>query len=265
MRYLMGAIMLFSLYTVQGQDTLRTKFFSTEKLGADQIFLAKDPYDNTFVRQDNTLLKLSRYNTTEYTNPSQDTLSQVDLSQANSVLAFYHQSQSLFTLSKDLKQIKVIDFTLRFPNMNAVYISSASARRLWIVDNGQKTSIRLYNTVSLERHLVYTLQGENSKDYFSTLSHFFWVDKDNYLHGIDTKSNVVLEYLLPSDYDQMQILDNRRLIYLYQNNLYYLDIATDKVYPIALKDKRILGFFYNTQKLSIFVEQKINNYIIKLP
>lgn len=265
MRYLVCIILLWNSWSSSAQDTLSTRFSNSEHIGKNQEFIAKDIYDNTFLQQDNTLLKISKYNSSNYTNSQMDSLTQVDITLALSPLVFYKENQVVFSLSRELAQVSRIDFSEKFPNMQAVYVANSAARRLWIVDANHTGAIRLYNTSSYERHLIYTLESTDNKDYYSTLNYLFWVDKDNTLHGIDTKGNVVLEYTLPSLYEKMQVLDPKRLIYLYEDNLYYVDIVKDKVYPIALEDKSILGFFYNTQKLSIFVGEKLNNYIIKLP
>ncbi|MHC5361406.1 hypothetical protein [Myroides sp. LJL110] len=265
MRFLVSFFLLLTPLYFWGQDTIVTRFSNSETLAKDQVFLAKDIYDNTYVREKNVLKKLSKYNSSLYQNPRMGDLTMVDLTLALSPLVFYKQEQTVFILSRELAQVNQIDFSEKFPNMQGEYVASSNGRRMWIVDHHGTGAIRLYNISSYERHLVYTLQSTDNKDYYSTLTHFFWVDKNNVLHGINTQGKVVVNYPLPFTYDKMQILDSSKLFYLHENKLYYVDITRDKIYPIQLADKSILGFFYNIQKLSIFVEEKLNNYLIKLP
>lgn len=248
-----------------GQDTIVARFTNSETLQKDQIFLAKDIYDNTYVRGKNTLRKIAKYNSSVYDNPAMGELSMVDLTLPLTPLVFYKEHQTVFVLSRELAQMSRIDFAEKFPNMKGVYIANSNGRRMWIVDHSATGAIRLYNTSSYERHLIYTLPSNDNKNYYSTLTHLFWVDSQNVLKGIDTQGKLVIDYPLSFQYDKMQILDPTKLFYLHQNQLYYVDIKNDKIYPIALKDKSILGFFYNTQKLSIFVQERLNNYLIKLP
>jgi len=93
----------------------------------------------------------------------------------------------------------------------------------------------------------------------------YQLTSDNRIIGIDIYGNEVLNYTLPTAYDHIQVVNNKEVFYTHLNKLYYVDMEKNKQYEIKLEEKSILGFFYNTQKMSIFTEQKINNYQIKLP
>jgi hypothetical protein len=97
------------------------------------------------------------------------------------------------------------------------------------------------------------------------LNNFFWIDSENTIRGIDIYGKEVLTYNLDSDLDEIQIEGLKKIFYRYQQKIYYIDLLENKKYLIQIPEKTVEGFFYNTQKLSIFTNQKINNYLINIP
>ncbi|WP_158961423.1 hypothetical protein [Myroides fluvii] len=256
-------ILCCSLATV-AQESLQTQYLNSEILKEKEVFISKDIFDNTFTQEENILRKRSKYSAEHFSLPKLGTLKMVDLTHAQFPVLFYSDFNSIVLLSKELALLNTLDLTGRFSAMDPAYVGTSTQKNLWIVNQANQSVLR-YNLSTLEVRNIYTIKEDQIKTYQSTLNYLYRVTATNQIIGIDIYGNEVLNYTLPSAYDHIQIVNNKQVFYSHQNKLYYVDMEKNKVFEIITDVKSILGFFYNTQKLSIFAEQKINNYQIKLP
>lgn len=258
------AALVFTM-NISAQDSIKLKLLNSENLTEGQTFLGKDIYDSTYlIEEDNVFKKATKYSSANYSNKSKGALTQVDISNPLQILLFYKEEKSLVIVNRDLAQVGTVDFGVKFPNMEAEYLANSTKRNYWVV-NAVNKSVSLYNSTTYELHRAFNLPLGEIKNYYSLPHAFLWVDSKNVLHAVGLTGKTIFDFELNSNYDQLQVLDLEKLIYSYQNKLYYVDLVKNKVHPIAVPEKSISSFFYNTQKLSIFAEQKINNYLIKLP
>lgn len=264
MKKLFAFLILCGCFSTQAQESLQAQYLNSENLKEKEVFLSKDIFDNTFTKEENILRKRSKYSTAHFSLPKLGTLKIVDLTNSQFPLLFYSDFNSIVLLSKELALLNTIDLTGRFSAMDPAYVGTSTQKNLWIVNQANQSVLR-YNMSTLEVRNIYTIKEDQIKTYQSNLNYLYRVTTTNQIKGIDIYGNEVLNYTLPSDYDQLQIVNNKQVFYSHLNKLYYVDMEKNKVFEIAIDVKSILGFFYNTQKLSIFTEQKINNYQIKLP
>jgi len=257
-------IFWISLSPAIAQEVIEARFLNSETLREKESFLCKDIFDNTFTQEDNILRKRSKYSAETFSLPKLGTLKMIDLTNPLFPVLFYPDFNSIVLVSKELALLNTIDLTGKFAAMDPVYIGTSTQKNLWIVNRANQNVLR-YNLSTLEVRTVYTIKTNEVKAYQSTLNYLYQLTSDNRIIGIDIYGNEVLNYTLPTAYDHIQVVNNKEVFYTHLNKLYYVDMEKNKQYEIKLEEKSILGFFYNTQKMSIFTEQKINNYQIKLP
>jgi hypothetical protein len=243
---------------------IEAKLQGTEPLQKNQLFVGKDIYDDIYFTENNILKKKGKYSTTSYFSSKLGNLARVDLQNPMQLLLFYKDMKSFVLLSKELSELMVLDITTKFPSMEPTYIGSSTKKELWIA-NGANGTVTRYNLGTLERHTVYTMKEKEAKYYSSTINSFFFVDQNNLVKGIDIYGKEIVSYQMDSSFDKIQILDYDKMFYTLNDKMYFVDMLKAKKYEINLEEKSIESFFYNTQKLSIFADQKINNYLIKLP
>lgn len=263
MKKLIAFLLLCGSISTLAQETINTQLLNSESLREQEVFISKDIFDNTFTREENTLRKRSKYSSENFSLPKMGTLKMIDLTNSLFPVLFYVDFNSIVLLSKELALLNTIELTGRFSAMDPAYVASSTQKNLWIVNQANQSVLR-YNLSTLEVRNIFTIK-EEIKAYQSTLNYLYRITIDNKIKGIDIYGNEVLNYALPSDYDHIQILNNKQVFYSHLNKLYYVDMEKNMVYQIRVDVKSISGFFYNTQKLSIFTEQKVNNYQIKLP
>jgi len=264
MNKLVAFLLLCFSCTVLAQESVEVQFLNSESLKEKEVFLSKDIFDNTFTQEENVVRKRSKYSTEHFSLPKLGVLHSVDLTNSQFPVLFYGDFNTIVLLSKELALLSTLDLTGRFSAMDPVYVGTSTQKNLWIVNQANQSVLR-YNLSTLEVRNIYTIKEEQIKTYQSTLNYLYRVTSTNQIIGIDIYGNEVLNYTLPSDYEHIQIVNNKHVFYSHQNKLYFVDMEKNKIREIKVEVKSILGFFYNTQKLSIFTEQKINNYQIKLP
>ena len=66
-------------------------------------------------------------------------------------------------------------------------------------------------------------------------------------------------------FDQIQVIDNQKVIFSKEGKLFLQDAKIKAIYPIENVDKSFEKFYYKDQILSIFTNKEITNYKIKIP
>ncbi len=257
---------IIALFSVLGwgQQSINATLINKETLKENEIFLARDLFDNVYTLDGDVLKKRSKYSNNQFSLPKLGKLTQVDLTNSLFLVLYYGDFRTIVLLSKEFSLLNTIDLPSRFPNLDPAYVATSTGKNLWIVNQANR-SVVLYNLSTLVLRTVTTFKESGIKTYQSNLNNLYWVTTNNVVNGIDIHGNETLKYDLATDYDQLQILNNEQLFYLYKNKIYFVDIVKNKKYEIQIEEKTILSFFYNTQKLSIFADQKLSNYQIKLP
>ena len=257
-------LFLFTTVFSFSQETIALRLVNSEPVQVGQSFIGKDIYDNTYYLKGSTLRKIGKFSEGSYTNATLDSLDIVDISQPLDPMLFYTKHQTMVLLSRELAQLNTIQFSSRFPNTNTIYAGSSTNRRFWMLD-GNSGTIHLYNSHSFERYPVFVISDLEGASFYATPTIFYWIDKHKVLKGVNVGGTLVVDKPLDIVYDKIQIVDPGKILYLKDNKIYYLDLKRDKTFVLGTKEESIQDFFYNTQKISIFVNDKMNNYLIKLP
>lgn len=264
MRSIFTMLMLLVGFSAFCQDKIEAKLHNVIALGKNQKFVASDMYDDIYFLEGNVLKKKNKYTTASFSKPSLGIFTNLDIQNLSQLVLFYRDTQTFVLVSKELAQLNMMDVSAKFPSVDLAYIGVSTKRDLWMM-NEANGGIYRYNLGTLERYTAHTIKEKKAKYYSSTIHYFFWVENSNLVKGIDVNGKEVLSYQLDSDFDAIQIIDTDKLFYSYKGKLYYVDMLKTKQYEIVINEKSIESFFYNSQKMSIFAEEKINNYLIKLP
>jgi hypothetical protein len=98
----------------------------------------------------------------------------------------------------------------------------------------------------------------------SDFNNFYWIDENNNWYEIDIFGKVTLLANVPP-WEKIQIIDNDRLLFSYDNTLYCLNNKTKVIYEIEIVEKSFQNYYYKDQILAIFTDQQIKNLKLKLP
>lgn len=255
---------LVTVFTYPQQAQINATLINRETLKENQVFLSRDLFDNIYTLDGDVLKKQTKYSTNQFSLPKLSKLTQVDLSNPLFPVLYYGDFRTIVIISKEFSLLNTIDLPSRFPNLDPAYVASSTGKNLWIVNQANR-SVMLYNLSTLILKTVTTVKETGIKVYQSNLNNLYWITDSNVIHGIDIHGNETVKYSLATDFDHLQILNNEQLIYLFQNKIYFVDMMKNVKNEIKIEEKTISSFFYNTQKMSIFADHKLNNYQIKLP
>ncbi len=255
---------LVTVFTYPQQAQINATLLNTEALKENEVFLSRDLFDNIYTLEGDVLRKQSKYSTNKFSLPKFGKLTQVDLSNPLFPVLYYGDFRTIVITSKEFSLLNTIDLPARFPNLDPAYVASSTGKNLWIVNQANR-SVVMYNLSTLILHTITTIKETGIKTYQSNINNLYWVTDTNVINGIDIHGNETVKYNLGTNYDQIQIVNNEQLFFLFNNKIYFVDMAKNKQYEIKIQEKTIKSFFYNTQKLSIFADHKLTNYQIKLP
>ncbi len=226
-------------------------------------FVGFDGFENYFYVKDNILFKKKPLDFLQYQNLSLGKLTKVDITNPLKIVLFYEEFNSVIILDNQLNEIQKVDFSKNEVQIVASAIGISGQNQLWLYNNlNQQIGLYDLNTNSY-KNLGVPIK-ENFTYYQTDFNYFHWIDKQNQWMTCSIFGRVTDNGKVDS-YDQMQIVDNDKLLYLKNNQLYYKDIITNKVFEIEIVEKSFEKFYYKDQILSIFTTKGISNYKIVIP
>ena len=98
----------------------------------------------------------------------------------------------------------------------------------------------------------------------SDFNYFYWVDENNNWYAMDIFGKVTLLANIPP-WQNIQIIDNDRILFSNDNVLYCLNNQSKVIYEIEIVEKSFQNFYYKDQILAIFTNQQVKNFKLKLP
>lgn len=262
-RSLCSVMIVFFLFTfnIKGQSLIKVEPLASEK-ARGMVFLGKDILDNSYWLTGNIVAKSQGRNVFSFQEFSLGQIHFVDFLNPVQFGLYYKDYNTWIILDENLVLISQFDFSKLLSNYEISFVANSVRNTFWIVDELGK-SINRYDPRRSGVNKLYTLIGEDVKKYYSDVNHLFWVTVDNQLKGIDIYGNKILDISIPK-HDLLQVLNSKSILYSYNNELFYVDFEKNNSSKIILNAKSISGFFFNTQKLSIFGNRVLNNYQLKL-
>lgn len=244
----------------------------TSKISANQInsvafeadyFAGFDGFENYFYVKNNILFKKQTSNTLQYQNLSLGKLTKVDITNPLKIVLFYEEFNSVIIVDNQLNEIQKIDFSKNDVPIVASAIGISGQNQLWVY-NSLNQQIGLYDlTTGFYKNLGVPIK-ETFSYYQTDFNYFHWIDKQNQWMSCTIFGRVFSNGKIDL-YDQIQIIENNKLLYLKDNQLYLKDILKDTLFEIEIVEKTFANFYYKDQILSIFTNKGISNYKITIP
>lgn len=254
---------LFSLFTITvwSQSSVTVISLASEKVRGVS-FLGKDILDNSYWISGNVIKKTQGGKIFSFQDFALGQIHCVDFVNPVQLGLYYKDYNTWVVLDENLVLINRFDFSKLLSTYEISFVANSVRNTFWVVDEMGK-SVNRYDPRRGAVNKLYTLVEEDVKKFYSDVNNLFWVTEDNRLKGVDIYGNKILDVYIP-EHDLLQILNLKSILYSYNNELFYVDFETNSHSKIILKSKSISGFFFNTQKLSIFGNRILNNYQLKL-
>lgn len=184
-----------------------------------------DHLNQKYVITEQSLLKEERGETRIFQHPFLGRLSHLDVRNPLELVLFFDESNQMLVLDNQLSEKFSLNFNLQFPEIDPVYVASASKNFYWVVDGISKQvyyldygskSIRLIsNPILYENHLMY-----------SDANWLYWID-DQKMMQINMYG-VTKEYSFNFFYQKIISFTGNQLIFERNGKKYSYNIQSEK-------------------------------------
>lgn len=259
--YVMLGVFFLCTPKMVSQQLLSTTSVGEERARGTR-FVGKDILDNSYWITGNVVRKSKGANVLSFQEFGFGNVSSVDITNPMQLGVFYKDYNVWVNVDEHLALVNQYDFSELLPVYEVAFVANSVKNTLWIVDEVGR-SINRYYPQTNRINKLYTLVREEVRDYYSDVNHLYWITEDYRLKGIDIYGNELLDVSIPK-YDLFQVINAKSALYSFENEVFYLNFEKNEHLRIDIKEQRVLAFFYNTQKLSIFGNRILSNYQLKL-
>jgi hypothetical protein len=255
-------ILLFVSISVFSQKEIETKLIDSLEVKAD-TYIGRDNLKNDYFSFKNVIKKRNSSQEYEYQNLSLGKIKGICITNPLQIVVFYEDFNSLVLLDNQLNETQQINANRFETPVKIEAYGLASQNQVWLYD-GFLQKISLYNFKTDTNKTISTPISGKIKDYHSDYNYFYWTDESNTLYSISLFGKIKNVGVIP-EYDDIQIIDESKIILKKNNELTFIDVNMQLVQKISLIEKSIDNFFYTNGILTIFTFSQINNYKIELP
>ena len=255
-------LFLFCSFVQSQVKILESNYLSTINIEAD-IYVGCDAFNTHYFLNNNVLFKKTDVELLQYQNLALGKVTKVDISNPLKILLFYQDFNTIIFLDNQLNEIQKVDFS----NLDVPVVASAvgiSGQNLVWIYNTLNQQIGLYDLVTNKYNDLGVPIKETFLYYQTDFNYFHWLDSQNQWMSCSIFGRVFSNSTIPY-YDKVQIIDNEKLIYSKNNQLFMIDIKNESVFEIKIVEKTFKNYYYKDQILSIFTNKGILNYKINLP
>jgi len=199
----------------------------------------------------------------EYKNIALGEISHVDINNPLKIVVFYENFNTIILLDNQLNELKKINLFENEIPIVATAVSLASQNRLWIYNNLTQQIGFFDYLKNTFKSITPPFEG-NIKHYESDFNTFQWIDDNLNWYSCDIFGKIISNGKIP-DFDFIKVLSNHALLFSKESLFYFYDVDKNKTYLIENVEKSLNNFYYKDQILSIFTNQEISNYKIKIP
>ncbi len=235
---------------------------SVQKIDADK-FVGFDDLDNLYYIKDNVLFKKNRTELWQYKNIYLGEINLVNIKNSLKIILFYENFNTIVMLDNQLNETQKINFSENDVPIIVSATGIASQNQLWIY-NSLSNQIGLFNYLKNTFQTIIPFFKENAKYYYSDLNTFQWIDDSLNWYSCDVFGKIIGLGKI-SDFDQIQVVANQTVLFSKDGKLHLHDLWKNSIYTIENIDKSFKNFYYKDQILSIFTNQQISNYKIRIP
>jgi hypothetical protein len=255
-------LIFFFIFNFCTSQKLTTSLESSFKVNYDN-FLGFDTMNNFYFTKDNVIIKKSKNQKWEYKNIALGKITSVDIINPLQIVLFYEAFNTAILLDNQLNEVQKIEFTKINSSIIASNVALSSRNQLWFYNTiNQKLGLLSFLKNSISEFPV-PVQG-TIKFVQSDFNTFYWIDEINNWYSCNIFGKTDLISNLPA-YDKIQIIDSERILFSKDNSLYLLNKTSKSIFEIEIVENSLENFYYKDQILSIFTNQQIKNFKIKLP
>ena len=256
-------IFVFILVTCFGQDKtyVATKLESVVLVSNN--FLGYDQFGFFYSIKNNVLSKRKKNESFEYKNISLGAPTKIDIQNPLKIMLFYENFNTIILLDNQLIETQKINLSEIDIPILATGSGIASQNRLWIYNNlTQQLGFFDYLKNSFQS-ITPPFEGD-LKYYESDFNTFQWIDENLNWFSCDIFGKISTNGKIPN-FDFIKVVSNHTLLFSKKGRFYFYDIDINKTYLIENVEKSLNNFYYKEQILSIFTDNEIYNYKIKIP
>ena len=241
---------------------LKTSAIHSEEI-ENKIYLGFDGLGNNYFIKNNVFIKQNDTQKWEYKNVPLGKITSVDYINPLKIVVFYEDFNTIIILDNQLNEIQKLNLFDIDNTIFASKIGMASLNQFWIY-NALTQQILLFNYLNNTFKNIGNPIQESIKYTQSDFNNFYWIDENNNWFSIDIFGKVNLLANIPP-WENIQIIDNDRLLFSSNNVLYCLNNKSKVIYEIEIVEKSFQKFYFKDQILAIFTNQQIKNLKLKLP
>jgi hypothetical protein len=226
-------------------------------------YIGRDNLKNDYFLKNNVLKKINAIEKFQYQNLSLGNIEKVCLTNPLQIVLFYKDFNTVVLLDNQLNETQQIDGNKLEIPIKIEGFGLAGQNQVWLYD-GFLQKISLYSFSTNTNKIISTPILGKIKDYFSDYNFFYWIDESNTLNSISIFGKIKTIAEIPN-YDSIQVVDQSKLIYSTNQELFYFNTNKQSITKIDVNEKSFDNFFFNNGILSIFTHYHIINYKIDLP
>jgi len=257
-----GVLFLIGILNCSAQSTVKITKIQAKAAAYDQ-FLETDEYGYNYFLKNNVLIKVNENENFEFKNVALGKASRIDLHNPLKIVLFFENFNTVVSLDNQLNESNNINFSSFTTPILATAIGIASQNRLWIF-NSLSQKIGLFDFLNNSYTELTPPLQISKKTYDSDFNTFYWVDNDNILNSCDVFGKIATLGQI-KEFDKIQILDSQKVLLLKNNKLFVNNLKSNSFDEIIIDEKTIENFSLKNQILTIFTNQELHTYKIKIP
>ena len=245
------------------EETISALKISTQKIDADQ-YIGFDNLGSIYYSKNNVLFKEDKSGKLwQFKNLSLGKFTRVDIQNPLKLVVFYENCNMVILLDNQLTMIQKVIFSENNSPLVITAVGLASQNRLWIY-NSLSQQIGLFDYINNTFESITPSFKDNIKYYESDFNYFQWVDDNLKWFSCDIYGKIT-DLGKVSDFDKIQSITNRFVIYSKNQNLYVHNSQKNITFKIINVENSFRNFYFKDEILSIFTTQGITNYKITIP
>jgi hypothetical protein len=226
-------------------------------------FIGFDGFSNCFFTKNNVLYKKVDTSFLQYQNVALGKITKVDITNPLKALVFYEEFNTAVILDNQLNEIQKIEFSKLETPVIVTAIGISGQNKLWTFDN-MNQQLGLYDLNTNSYQTIGNPIKEGISYYQTNFNYFHWIDKQNQWNTSTIFGRITQNGKVEIS-NNLQLLDENKVLFLKDNTLFIRDRNLNKLYEIEIVEKSFKNFYYKDQILSIFTDQGITNYKITIP
>jgi hypothetical protein len=263
MKKIISILLFIICVPLLGQNTIiKTSQIKLQFVEADE-FIGKDALGYDYFIKNNTFFKIKDKETWQYKSVSLGKIMKVDIQNPLQIILFYGTFNIIVSLDSQLNEVQKINLSDANLNIVASAIGISSSKNFWIF-NSLNQQLGFYNYTNSSYRTLGLPFSKTIKNYNSSFNNFYWIDEANNFYYMDIFGKTKLITNVP-EYEMVFIGDEKTIVYLKNEIVYFLDLEKNKTYILEIAEKSFKNFFYKDQNLAIFTTEGITNYKINLP